>query len=1130
MPFDPFAGFGGPRSGDGSPLSDDPFSSFGHDDMGSPEQPGLGSKILGGIQSVVGAPKAGVDYLLRQYARSSGLPVADDATAGQMLRSGLGLNQGDEGYAGKLAGKSVEFLEDAVTDPLSYASFGAGKVAKAAQVGFTGLMGTGAVQEAGRLKDTISREGFTPEAAEQALGTLLGVGGTYLGGRHLMRRPTPGAGTSLAEMAAERAVPEAARITPEAPPLVDPAPQRLIEPETLAPERLPEPEPVEATRIPGPDDTIPPSRQLVPLAGEGRVKLVERESLNPKPLGPDVTQEIRLADIPSEPPVNAATVDNTATVTPTVPAPGTVKPATIFQPERTTPDLGPTKTTTPRGAALLEMQAKALQEAGLKDFPWITKDVSSYLFDGDGALANLKNRATQAQGRAFDLGTATAEGAGVLKDLSVYGASLIERGIRSFPEWSAAMMQKASGYVKGLKNHLETIFTDAVDTLTKTAKDFGYTFLGVGEAPVRDLSSQQGAVAINALVPGFGSGVPAPAAPPAPTAPPPTTPPPSAPPAAVAPAVAPVATATAAPKATLFDKALEFWKSGLVSGPGTHVANPASSVLEGGARAAEAGVAGLVDQALTALYGGKRTRFSSEAVAQMRGGIARVPKAVSALSDGLKNVLDSEGAIGGTKGKVTRVPLQMLGIEDAATSQLHEGASLAGLAHRAAKKQLPGGKPADVDALAAQLEANPTPELLEAVQKEVRERQFKADDNPDTLVKRLTNLRNRHKWMHVVLPFVETPAKIAELTIKRSPAGFVEAGHAYKKYREAIKSGAAPEVIEDLKGKAVDKISRPLVGTMVLGTFAAVAKAGGMTGSGPKDRKERQLLLDTGWQPYSFVIPGKDGNTYIPFNRFEPVSGLLGFAADMAEARNAKDANDIFSKALGSIAQNLTSKTYLGGLSEAAALINDPAQFGGEYISNLAASAVPNVVSKVAQAIDPVLRDTKPEESGFAGLPEKTLKKITSRLPGLSQTLPARRTATGEDAVRAGNAATRLLSPVQPSFDKPEKALERFLLQVGDEAIPTAPGRELTIPNTNGVKIRLTDEEYDTLQDSQKRAAEYVRQRYMNNPRFLRLPADEQQRRIKQAFDEGKRSGRERLFRDRRFRARAKEAVAARAS
>jgi hypothetical protein len=336
-----------------------------------------------------------------------------------------------------------------------------------------------------------------------------------------------------------------------------------------------------------------------------------------------------------------------------------------------------------------------------------------------------------------------------------------------------------------------------------------------------------------------------------------------------------------------------------------------------------------------------------------------------------------------------------------------------------------------------------------------------------------------HPLLQMVVPFIRTPANIAQATIERSPLGW---GKAIRVYRQFLDGKVS-------RGEVADAIAKPLLGSTIIGGFMAYAASGGMTGSGPTDPDEKNLLRETGWQPYSFVLPGPDGKIYVPFNRFEPVSSLLGFAADMAEIRDQKKAGDIFDKALGSVIENLASKTYLTGLSSAGALISRPKQFAGEWVRQISRGLVPNIIGRMSQAVDPVLRDVRPQEGGLAGLPETALKTFASRLPGVSTLLPARRSATGKEITREGvgfgpfDSAARFALPVQPSAETKDAEVEKLLVQIG--YVPAQPSRERTV---KGRKVRVGDEDYEKLQRANEWATKEIQKRYMGNARFDRLP------------------------------------------
>lgn len=569
----------------------------------------------------------------------------------------------------------------------------------------------------------------------------------------------------------------------------------------------------------------------------------------------------------------------------------------------------------------------------------------------------------------------------------------------------------------------------------------------------------------------------------------------------------------AKPPATLGEKVREGWKAGLVSAPGTQLANALSNVAEAGMRPVEKAAAALVDR----LMGGERTRFSGEAREQAKGGLSRLNEAAKELAIGLREAANSQGAIPGKAGGIVRIPFQLLSTVDKANAKIGEGAELRSQAYRQAKMELPNGSRADIEARQQQIMANPSDALKASVEKQVQERLFKKERDPDSMLGMLKNLRNKHPWLHIPLPFLETPGNIAALTIERSPLGFKKGIEAYRAYKKALGSGAPKDEIAALKGEAADALARPLVGTTIMALFGAYAKAGGMTGSGPTDPKQRNLLRETGWQPYSFRV----GDSYIPFNRFEPISSLLGFAADMAEMKDQKKAGDIFDKAMGSIVQNLSSKTYLQGLADAAELINDPKRFAGQYLSNLASSAVPNIVAKAAQARDPYFRDTSSAEKGLFGGLERIGKSVEARIPGLSMTLPERRSATGAPVERPGNALTRLVSPIQPTSERPDRTLERALVEA--DFTPSQPAREIANPARRGEKIRLTDSEYRILQDANKMAADELR-RYIGNGRFRAMSPEQQKKFMESVYDRARSRARERLFANRGFRQRAREA------
>lgn len=812
--------------------------------------------------------------------------------------------------------------------------------------------------------------------------------------------------------------------------------------------------------------------------------------------GRDVPTNVQGADAPVAGPVEAAPGplepgvgdrpgELAAPAAPKVqlPEPGNVKPATVFSKGRTGPGISP------RSASLLEAQIKLAQESGLEDFPLFQKKANKLIFDGEAALKRLQTPKT---GTAFELGAAFASGGENVRDVLIYGASLLEKGIRNFPDWARAMREGLGDRFGTLGDQLKELWQQTLRHFEGSKSEFTAT-----EEPFALPAEPAARKPLKPIPPGSEPGQK-------------QTAPPSEPPPARSTPAAP----TESKVPGFWGKVLEYRRNALLSGPPTHLVNPASTGGEGLVRSLESAVGGVVDR----MMGGQRTRFSGEAREQLKGAVSGMPEALNRLKRGLRSVLDTEGAIGGKTGKAVRVPQQLMSVEDDVVRALNEQAVLQSFAYREAKRTNLGGTKAQIEAAQNRILQNPPAGFMDRVEKEIRSRQFKLDTDPEGWLKKFGEARSKSTFWQVVLPFYETPAAIGKLVAERSPAGFVPAIKAFKAYRNALRKGITGDALAEIKGEAVDKLARPVVGTALLGLFSGIAHSGFMTGGGPTDLKEKRTLLETGWQPYSFKL----GDTYVPFNRFEPVSSLLGFAADMAEARNAKDQADLVNKALASVAQNLTSKTYLQGLADAAEFITNPGEAATGYVPGLAASFVPNIVKKAAQATDPTLRDTRPEAKGLLGTPERTAKTVAAGIPGLSRILPERRSGTGEVIQRPGNAVSRFLAPAQITRTKPGTDLEKLLVDI--DAVPSAPQRELTIPNSNGRKIRLTDEEYDTLQDSQKKATDRLRG-LVRRPDFRRLDAEEQKAIIERFYNQERTRDRKKLWQNRQLRQRASKVL-----
>jgi len=190
-----------------------------------------------------------------------------------------------------------------------------------------------------------------------------------------------------------------------------------------------------------------------------------------------------------------------------------------------------------------------------------------------------------------------------------------------------------------------------------------------------------------------------------------------------------------------------------------------------------------------------------------------------------------------------------------------------------------------------------------------------------------------------------------------------------------------------------------------------MAGQGKITGSGPTDPKARRDMLDTGWQPYSYVYEDDEGKKhYYSYKRIEPMGILFGLTADFHDIAGEvpdKDADEIAAGIVASISQNLTDKTFFKGLGDFFEAMGNPDRQFTAYLQNLSGTIVPSILAQTTRTVDPVLRDTR-----------SFLKRIKSRIPGWSETLEARRNLWGERIILSGGLGPDIISPIYSSESK----------------------------------------------------------------------------------------------------------------
>jgi len=498
----------------------------------------------------------------------------------------------------------------------------------------------------------------------------------------------------------------------------------------------------------------------------------------------------------------------------------------------------------------------------------------------------------------------------------------------------------------------------------------------------------------------------------------------------------------------------EYWINALLSGPRTHATNMGSNLLTAAMSVPE--------HALTATIG-KLTR--SEDRMSYRDVGARVVGMVEGARDGLRlarrafvtgepvdGVTQVESqthrAIRGRLGNIVRIPTRALTAEDEFFKSIAYRGELNALAYREALQR---GKNAKERArIFEDLRANPTDLMMDRAVKHARYQTFQAPlKGPGLQIQQLANKGP----MKLFLPFVRTPLNLLKYATERSPFAPV-----LTEFRDAIKAG----------GMQRDQaIARVAMGSGLAALAVSWGLDGKLSGSGPVDPREREALMNTGWQPFSVKV----GDKWYSYQRIDPFARVLSTAADFAtfgDYMNEKERENIARSISLAVARNISTMPTLDPAASAFEALSDPDRYMERYAKNLAASAVvPNLVTQINSVIDPDMREA-----------ETLMDTIKQRVPVVSKTLPARFNTWGQPIRRGEALGPDLLSPIWERQTVKDKTLSDIArLRVG-----------LSKPDRNVGDIRLTPRGYADLVKSGGMPAKAVLDKLTESPGWDTVP------------------------------------------
>lgn len=530
----------------------------------------------------------------------------------------------------------------------------------------------------------------------------------------------------------------------------------------------------------------------------------------------------------------------------------------------------------------------------------------------------------------------------------------------------------------------------------------------------------------------------------------------------------------------------ELFINSILSGPKTHIVNTAGNVLMQSMQIAETAVAARIGRFLGGeehVAVGEATALAHGTISAWRDGLrlaARTARTGVALDDVVKfdnaprrsisatNLMSAEqlntplgrfaeGLIDGVRignvpvpgiGPIIRAPTErvMMPTDEFFKTLAYRG-ELERQAYLHVADQINSGAATAADAaqLAREFMENAPLKAVQAAEEYTRYVTFQNSLGP---VGQKFQLAIRSAPVLTLLaPFIRTPINIFKAgIIDRSPLGIFS-----KKFWRTMNAG----------GRERDMmLARVGMGTATTAVVASYVMSGDITGGGPQNPEARELLLASGWQPYSVKVDGK----YVSYARAEPLAFVIGATADATEilsyinsdveGLNSDEERYVYDAAAAiivGVANNTMSKTFVRGISDFTELMSNPGMYLEGWTRNQVPAFIPysSMRNQLGQIQDPYLREA------WTVLDQI---KVRSGIPGYSESAPPRRDILGNPRKAAAGDLMGPMSPF-PSTDESTDPVVRELVNVMN-ATKTVP---VSMPSKSVDKMRLSAAEYDEL-------------------------------------------------------------------
>lgn len=250
------------------------------------------------------------------------------------------------------------------------------------------------------------------------------------------------------------------------------------------------------------------------------------------------------------------------------------------------------------------------------------------------------------------------------------------------------------------------------------------------------------------------------------------------------------------------------------------------------------------------------------------------------------------------------------------------------------------------------------------------------------------------------LTYTNIPGNLTKKTIDYSPLGLYNILQAYKQLKTNKMNG---ESTRQAQRELVQSVSRTLVGSGIMAVSMQAFLAGVITASG--DDEDDRITELTGKENYAINIHAlirwltgddttpQNGDLYITYSNYEPLSAIISAAAEMmGAAEQGDDAGTVAYKGI---------TTWLNTIAELSTLSNFSNLFefgdlGGSIIRSISqfpSSFIPTFLKQIAQFFEPTSKSNYSDNY----IEKNIINPMKQRIPWLNSTLESNYDTMGNE-------------------------------------------------------------------------------------------------------------------------------------